>query len=133
MKRLFEKTAKMENMECLDEDAIRMVERVVIVRLSTKHINIWIRQLEMKRGEILELAGLMGLEGVKAEVEKENSLEVWSKRCPNFFIKKVKRMLSEEIDNTVWSGSEEEIVSWCEMNNVYDEITDEEIEEIWKR
>ena len=110
-----------------------MVERVVIVRLSTKHINIWIRQLEMKRGEILELAGLMGLEGVKAEVEKENSLEVWSKRCPNFFIKKVKRMLSEEIDNTVWSGSEEEIVSWCEMNNVYDEITDEEIEEIWKR
>ena len=28
-----------------------MVERLAILRIATKHINIWIRQLEMKRGE----------------------------------------------------------------------------------
>ena len=101
MKRLLERTARMENVECLDEDAIRMVERVVIVRLSTKHINIWMRQLEIKRSEILELAGLMGFERVEAEVEREKSLEAWAKRCTHFFTKKVRRMLFEEIDNTV--------------------------------
>ena len=120
-------------MDSLDEDAIRMVERVVIVRLSTKHINIWMRQIEMKRSEILELAELMGLEGVKSEVEKEKSLETWAKRCTHFFTKKVKRMLFEEIDNTVWSGNEEEISGWCKRNKVFDEITEEEIEEIWER
>ena len=42
-------------------------------------------------------------------------------------------MLFEEIDNTVWSGNEEEISGWCKRNKVFDEITEEEIEEIWKR
>ena len=42
-------------------------------------------------------------------------------------------MLFGEIDNMVWSGREKEITSWCEMNKVYDEITENEIEEIWNR
>ena len=42
-------------------------------------------------------------------------------------------MLFEEIDNMVWSGKETEISQWCMMNNVFEEITEEEIEEIWKR
>ena len=42
-------------------------------------------------------------------------------------------MLFEEIDNMEWSGREKEITSWCEMNKVYDEVTENEIEEIWNR
>ena len=42
-------------------------------------------------------------------------------------------MLFVEIDNMVWSGSESEITKWCSKNKVYDEITEEEIEEIWQR
>ena len=41
-------------------------------------------------------------------------------------------MLYEEIDNKVWSGDEDEISSWCQRNKVYDDITEEEIEEMWK-
>ena len=44
-----------------------------------------------------------------------------------------KRMLFQEIDNMVWSGDEEDISRWCKRNKVYDEITDEEIAEIWNR
>ena len=37
------------------------------------------------------------------------------------------------LDNMVCNGSEKEIVEWCKRNKVFDEITEEEIEEIWKR
>ena len=47
--------------------------------------------------------------------------------------KKVKRMLFEETDNMVWSGCEKAISQWCTKNEVYDEITEGEIEEIWNR
>ena len=80
-----------------------------------------------------ELAGLMRLEEVKEEIQKERSLERWAKRCTHHFTKKVKRMLYEEIDNMVWSGTEKEISQWCKNNKVYDVITEDEIEEIWKR
>ena len=56
-----------------------------------------------------------------------------ARRCTNFFTKKVKRMLYDEIDNMVWSGSEIEVSRWCKRNKVYDEITEKEIEEIWNR
>ena len=39
-------------------------------------------------------------------------------------------MAFEEIDNAVWSWNEDG-QGWCK-NKVYDEITDEENEEIWK-
>ena len=42
-------------------------------------------------------------------------------------------MLYEEIDNTAWSGRESENSELCRTNRVYDEIVDEEIEEIWQR
>ena len=38
----------------------------------------------------------------------------------------------EEIDNMMWSGNEKEIAARCKKNKVYDEIREEEIEEIWK-
>ena len=47
--------------------------------------------------------------------------------------RKGEKMLLEEIDNMVWSGKEKEITGWCNRNKVYDEITDNEIEEIWER
>ena len=54
----------------------------------------------------------MKLESVK-EIEKEKHLEAWARRCTNHFPKKVRRMLFEEIDNMIWGGIDEEIMSWC--------------------
>ena len=85
------KTKEMMSIVILDEDTTRMIERLVAVRISTKHINLWMRQLEMKRKEICELAGLMGLQEVKKEISEEKNLERWARRCSNFFTKKVKR------------------------------------------
>ena len=72
MKTLLEKTKKMINVEELDEETTRMTERMVVIRVATKHINIWIRQLEMKRRQMGDLAGLMKLENVRKEIEKES-------------------------------------------------------------
>ena len=69
----------------------------MIVRISTKHINLWMRQLETKRKEMSELAGLIGLEEVQEEIAREKALEAWAKRCTHHFTKKVKRMLFEDI------------------------------------
>ena len=77
-----------------------------------------------------ELAGLMKFEEVKKETLKEKSLESWARRCSHFFTKKVKRKLLEEIDNMVWGRCQKEITQWCRENKGYDEIADEEIEEI---
>ena len=46
-----QRVKEMMNVEALDDETIRMVERVVVLRVSTKHINLWMRQLEMKRGK----------------------------------------------------------------------------------
>ena len=37
------------NMEVKGEETARMVENVVVLRISTKHINPWMRQLETKK------------------------------------------------------------------------------------
>ena len=100
----------------LDAETIKNIERMVVLRISTKHINLWMRQLEMKRGEMSELAGLIGLDEIKREIESERSLETWAKRCTNSFTKNVKRMLFGEIDNFVWSGKEKEVIQWCQRN-----------------
>ena len=101
---LLEKTKNMMHMDSLDQETIGMIERLVVVRISTKHINLWIRQLEMKRREICELAGLMGLQEVKKEISEEKNLERWARRCSNFFTKNVKRCYSRK--STTWSGVE---------------------------
>ena len=46
---LAEKTKEKMNMDIVDEETTRMIERLVVVRISTKHINLWMRQLEIKR------------------------------------------------------------------------------------
>ena len=119
---LLERMKEMMRVESLDDETAMMVKRLMVVRISTKHINLWMRQLEMKRKEIGELAGLMKLGEVKKEIEKEKSLERWARGCTHHFPKKVKRMLFEEIDNMVWSGGEKGVSRWCELNKVYDEI-----------
>ena len=133
MRRLRDKTTELMMVEELDNETSRMTERLGVLRIATKHINLWIHQLEMKRKEISELAGLMKLEEVKNEIVNEKSLEKWARRCSHHFTKKVKRKLFEEIDNMVWGGVEKVIAQWCKRNIVYDEITEEEIEEIWQR
>ena len=130
---LKEKAREMMNVEVLDQEIARDVERMVILRVSTTHINLLIRQLEMKRKEICELAGLIGLDGIKKEIEAEKSLERWAKRCTNHFTRRVKRMIFGEIDNFVWSVEEGATSRWCKKNKVYDEITEEEIDELWNR
>ena len=70
MEALLEKAMGMLKVEALDDETIRMTERMVVLRVATKHINLWMRKLEMKRKEISELAGLMKLEEVKKEVER---------------------------------------------------------------
>ena len=40
---LFMKLMTALNVEDLDEEKTRMVERMVVLRVATKHINIWIR------------------------------------------------------------------------------------------
>ena len=132
LKELKEKMMAKTNVDVLDQETIRDVERMVILRVSTKHVKLWIRQLEMRRKEIGELAGLLKLDEIKKEIEREKSLESWAKRTSNHFTRKVKRMLFEEIDNMVWSGREKEVSGWCRQNKVYDEITDDEILEIWR-
>ena len=72
---LFKKVMTTLNVEELDDETTRIVERIVVLRVATKHINLWMRQLEMKRREIIELAGLMRLDEVKREIEKEKNLE----------------------------------------------------------
>ena len=110
LKTAFEKMKRLLNSDEGDEETTMMVERLAILRISTKHVNIWIRQLEMKRKEMSELAGLMKLEEIKKEIVKEKSLERWARRCTNHFTKKVKRVLFEETDNMVWSGRERDII-----------------------
>ena len=82
---LLEKMKKAMNLESLDEEATRMVERVKILRVSTKHIKLWMRQLEMKRNEIGELAGLMGFDEIEKEIQSERDLEAWAKTCTSHF------------------------------------------------
>ena len=83
------------NVDILDEEAIRMTKRLVLIRISTKHINLWMRQLEVRRKEMSELAGLMGFEEIQSEIKTEKNIESWAKRCSHHFTKKVKRMLYE--------------------------------------
>ena len=71
LRALLEKTKKSMNVEELDEETTKIVGRMVVLRVATKHIDILIRQLEMKRREVCELAGLIGFEGVKKEIEDE--------------------------------------------------------------
>ena len=85
---LLEKVMKCMNAKGLDEETTRMVERIVVLRVATKHINLWIRQLDIKRMEMSELAGLLKLEEVGKEVRKEKSLERWAKRCTHHFTRK---------------------------------------------
>ena len=59
------------NVEDLDRETARDVERMAVLRVSPKHINLWMRQLEMKRNEICELAGSMGFDEVKNEIASE--------------------------------------------------------------
>ena len=104
MRRMKVKTAEMMCGEELDEETAMMVERLAVLRIAIKLINLWILQLEMKRKEMSELAGLMKLEEIQKVIKNEKSQERWSKICSRHFTKKVKRMLFEEIDNIVWSG-----------------------------
>ena len=59
MERLLEKVTIMTNVEELDGETTRMVEGIMVLRVATKHLNLWFHQLEMKRKEMIELAGLM--------------------------------------------------------------------------
>ena len=48
VKKILEKTREMKKVDCLDEEIARMAEKNILITLH-KHINLWRRQLEMKR------------------------------------------------------------------------------------
>ena len=87
MKMLNEKMMTTTKVDVLDEETIKNIERMVVLRTSTKHINLWMRQLEMKRNEMGELAEMLEFADVKREIESEKSLERWAKRYTNSFTK----------------------------------------------
>ena len=61
----------MMRVDVLDKETTMTVERMLVLRLSTKHINLWTRQLETKRNEIRQLAELLRVDELKKEIEKE--------------------------------------------------------------
>ena len=91
---------------------IQMAKRLIVTRVSTKHINLWMRQLEMKRNEVGELAELFGFDVVKDDVERAKSLEKWAKRSTHRFTTKTKKLLFEDNDNIVWSDCESVFTVW---------------------
>ena len=93
---------------------------MVVLRVATKHFNLWGRQLEMERLDMSNLAWLLKLDVVQKEIQHEK----WVRRASGNFTKNVKMMLLEEIDNMVWSGNQKEISQWCKDNKVPDEIVD---------
>ena len=70
MMSLLEKVAEVMKVGSLDEETTMIVERLAIVRISTKHINLEIRQLETERKDICELAGMMESDEIKEEIGK---------------------------------------------------------------
>ena len=54
---MLEKMEEVRGIVEVDHETTRMAERMVILRISTKHINLWMRQLEMKRKVILSWRG----------------------------------------------------------------------------
>ena len=74
MRRLKEKTTELMMVEELYHETSRMTERLAVLRIATEHINLWIRQLEMKRMEVSELAWLMRLEETQNEIEMRSLL-----------------------------------------------------------
>ena len=65
---LLEKLKTDMNLDVLDDETTKMVQILVILKLSTKNINLWARQLEMKRKEKRELDGLMKFESIMREI-----------------------------------------------------------------
>lgn len=133
LRRLLQTTTECFDVEHPDEETTLMVERLVILIISTKHVNLWMRQLAVKRSEVCELAELMGFEEVKKEIRSEKNLDAWARRGANRFTKSEKGMLFGEIDNVIRNEYGSDIAHWCKRNKVYDEMTANEIVEIWMR
>ena len=70
VKSVLEKIREIMKVDVLDKETTMTVERMVVLRLSTKHINLWTRQLETKRNEIRELTELLRVDEIKKEIEK---------------------------------------------------------------
>ena len=49
MKAVLETMEDSMNVDILDEETIRMTKRLAVIRTSTKHINLWMRQLDVRR------------------------------------------------------------------------------------
>ena len=73
MKVLNEKMMSMTKADVLDDETVKNIERIVILRTSTKHTNLWMRQLETKRNDIREFAELLKVDEIKKEIEKKEA------------------------------------------------------------
>ena len=59
-----------------DDETAGMLERIVILRVSTKHINLWMRKLEMKKDGDERACWHCGV-GRSQKIETEKNLEIW--------------------------------------------------------
>ena len=82
MRRLRDKTTELIMVEELDHETSRMTESLAVLRIATKHINLWTRQLEIKRKEMSEQADLMKLEEVKRELRTRSLWKSGPKDAP---------------------------------------------------
>ena len=67
VKMLNEKKMSLTRIDVLDGETIKNIERLVLLRTSTKRINLWMRQLEMKRNEMCELAEMLEFVEIKRD------------------------------------------------------------------
>ena len=74
VKSVLEKIRRIMKVDVLNKETTMTVERMVVLRLSTKHINLWTRQLETKRNEIRELTELLKVYEIKEEIKKKGTL-----------------------------------------------------------
>ena len=49
---LLERMIEMMRVESLDEETTKMIERLVVLRVSTKHVILWMRQFEIKKRDM---------------------------------------------------------------------------------
>ena len=64
-------------LDSLNREIVGMLEMLVLVRIPTKHVNPRMRQLEMKRKEMTEVAVLMGYDEIKEEIKKKRMRKRW--------------------------------------------------------
>ena len=83
MMSILEKIKENMNVDSLDQETARMIERLAIPRISPKRINQLIHQLESKRMEMNDLACVIAFDEIKRKL-RQRVLKYGEKRSSHF-------------------------------------------------